>query len=373
MTRVAGGYKTQTRAETVALEAQINTSSVPPAQFMANKRPVATIVVLVFLLLLVWREANAWRHFVWSVFWSNARDVSWTRALAALAMTYAGYALRAARWRVFLRPIKDVPTTRLLGPTLIGYTGLALLGRPGEVVRPFMIARKERLSLSSQIAVLAVERIFDSASAVAIVTSALVLSAKLNHLPYLQQFRRGGLILAGIASFFAVLVLLLCHRGEVFGHLLQRTLAPVSSGLAHWTGDMVRAFSRELKMIRGAKSFVEIVILSIAIWLLSGFSYLETIRAFSGLRSTTLSEALLLLGFGLVGSLAQIPGGGSQQLIVIAALIHVFGVPAELAVSCSILGWLTIFMAPVPVGLLLLRGEHLSLRSLSPTIVSRHQ
>jgi uncharacterized protein (TIRG00374 family) len=338
-------------------------------QFMANKRAIATIVLLAFLLLLIWREASAWRHFNWSVFWNNARNVSWPRALAAIAMTYAGYALRAVRWRVFLRPTREVPTTRLLGPTLIGYTGLALLGRPGELVRPYMIARKEGLSLSSQIAALAVERIFDTASAGALVISAFVLSAKLHHLPYLPQFRRGGLILAGMASFFAVLVLLLSHRGEVFGHFLQRTLAPVSSGLAHRTGDIVRAFSRELNMIRDAKSFVEIVILSIATWLLSGFSYLETIRAFSGLRSTTLAEALLLLGFGLVGSLAQLPGGGSQQLIVIAALMHVFGVPAELAVSCSILGWLTIFMAPVPVGLLLLRGEHLSLRSLSRTSV----
>lgn len=339
---------------------------------MANRRPIAAIVVLIFLLLLVWREANAWRHFDWSAFWKNARDVSWPHALTAITMTYAGYVLRAVRWRVFLRPVKDVPTTRLLRPTLIGYTGLALLGRPGELVRPYMIARKEQLSLSSQVAVLAVERISDSASAVAIVTGALVLSAKLHHLPYLQQFRRGGLIFAGLASLFAVLVLLLCHRGELIGHLLQRTLAPVSVRLAHKMGDMIRAFSRELNMIRGARAFIEIVILSIAIWLLSGFSYLETIRAFSGLRSTTFSEALLLLGFGLVGSLVQIPGGGSQQLIVIAALMHVFGVPAELAVSVSILGWLTIFMAPVPLGLLLLRGEHLSLRSLSPTGVSSH-
>jgi hypothetical protein len=74
---------------------------------------------------------------------------------------------------------------------------------------------------------------------------------------------------------------------------------------------------------------------------------------------------MLLLGFGLLGSLVQLPGGGSQQLIIIAALGNVFGLSAELAVSCSILGWLTIFMAPVPAGLALLRYEGSTLRSLS--------
>ena len=111
---------------------------------MANKRTLATVTILAVLCLLIFREASAWRHFNWSVFWNNARDVSLLHALAAIALTYSGYILRAVRWRIFLRPMKEVRPTRLLGPTLIGYTGLALLGRPGELIRPYLIARKER-------------------------------------------------------------------------------------------------------------------------------------------------------------------------------------------------------------------------------------
>ncbi len=44
---------------------------------------------------------------------------------------------------------------------MIGFTGLALLGRPGELIRPYLIAKQEKLPFSSQIAVWAVERIFD--------------------------------------------------------------------------------------------------------------------------------------------------------------------------------------------------------------------
>ena len=44
---------------------------------------------------------------------------------------------------------------------MIGFTALALLGRPGELIRPYLIARHTNLSFASQVAVWAVERIFD--------------------------------------------------------------------------------------------------------------------------------------------------------------------------------------------------------------------
>ena len=332
---------------------------------MANKRTLATITILAILVLLILHEANSWRHFNWSVFWNNARDVSLAHALMAIAMTYLGYVLRAARWRVFLRPIRTVETRRLLGPTIVGFTGLALLGRPGEFIRPYLIARMEGLSLSSQIATLAVERVFDTASAGVLIMAALVFSPELHSLPHMAQFRKGIVILATLVAAFALFLCLLARHGQVLGHALQTVLSPVSKQVAQRVGQHFRAFSRELNMIQDAKSLVQIIILSLATWLLSGLSYLETIHAFPAARSITFGGAMLLLGFGLLGSLVQLPGGGSQQLIIIAALGNVFGLSAELAVSCSILGWLTIFMAPVPAGLALLRYEGLTLRGLS--------
>ncbi len=71
--------------------------------------------------------------------------------------------MRAMRWRIFLKPLCETTTARLLGPQFIGFTGLALLGRPGEMVRPYLIARKENVTFSSQLAVWLVERIFDMA------------------------------------------------------------------------------------------------------------------------------------------------------------------------------------------------------------------
>jgi glycosyltransferase 2 family protein len=338
-----------------------------PIQFplMPNKRTVATIAILAVLLLLIFREASAWRHFNWSVFWHDARDVSLLHALAAIALTYLGYVLRAMRWRVFLRPLKEVRTTRLLGPTLIGYTGLALLGRPGEFIRPYMIARKEQLSLSSQIAALAVERIFDAVSAGVLIAAVLVFSPELRLLPYLAQFRKGIATLVTLATIFALMLILLARHGQLLSHALQRVLSPVSTKFAQRASQHFHLFSSELKMIRDAKSLAQIVILSFAAWTLSGLSHLETMHAFAGARHITLGGAMLLLGFGILGSIVQLPGGGSQQLIAITVMVKMLGLGAELAMSCTILGWLTIFMAPIPAGLALLRHEGSTLRGLS--------
>jgi glycosyltransferase 2 family protein len=78
------------------------------------------------------------------------------------------------------------------------------------------------------------------------------------------------------------------------------------------------------------------------------------------------SHVLLLMGFSMVGSVAQLPAvGGGSQLAVIAALQLIYGIPPELAVSCGILLWLVTFMACIPVGLALAHREHLSLRKIS--------
>lgn len=331
---------------------------------MDYKRILAATLILTILVLLIAREANSWFHFRWSVFWMNAHDIRWAHVVGALAATYLGFVLRAERWRVLVKSTKTIKTVRLVGPTIVGFAGLALIGRPGEFIRPYLIARKERLSLSSQLATLAVERIFDMFASGIVVASALLFSARLHALPYVAQFERGIAILSALVFAIACSLFILARYGQSFVYGLERILFSFP-GWSQKVSRKLRLLTQELGMIRDAQSLVHIVALSVAVWFVSGLSYLEAVHAFPAAARISLGEALLLLGFGLLGSLVQLPGGGSQQLIVIAALTTVFGFGAELAVSCSIVGWLTIYVAPIPVALLLLRHEGLTLGALS--------
>ena len=109
--------------------------------------------------------------------------MNWLYAFYGLALTYFAYVLRAVRWRIFLKPVRKTTTARLLAPQFVGFAALALLGRAGEMIRPYIIAKKERLTFTSQIAVWGVERIFDM-GAFAVLLALSFLSPDLRALPF---------------------------------------------------------------------------------------------------------------------------------------------------------------------------------------------
>ena len=129
---------------------------------MDKKRIVASLVVFFILAALFYLQYRHWQSFDWGTFWAQTHRIKKVHVLHAIALIYIAYVLRALRWKIFLKPVRPkVKTMELVSPTLIGFTGLALLGRAGEFIRPYLIARRTDLPFSSQLAVWAVERIFD--------------------------------------------------------------------------------------------------------------------------------------------------------------------------------------------------------------------
>ena len=333
-------------------------------------RLFAGISIASILIWMISREAAAWLRFDWGTFYGNAREISVLHASLALALMYASFALRAVRWRVFLESGQPPQLARLFAATVVGFTGLALLGRAGELVRPYVIARQTNSSVTSQMAILALERMFDLAAAAFLIAIAIATSPEVRSLPYLTQFRHAGLLLLGALATAVGLVVILATKGHKLGTVCERMLSLVSDRLARIGGKALSRISADLNRVRGAQSFFLVSALSILVWLAIGIAHFESIHAFASLHSISVADAFLLLGFSLLGTLVSLPGGGAQQVAFAAALIHVFGVPVELAASCTILGWLLLFMAPVPAGLALLRRQHLSLQSVEQSASS---
>src|SRR5271166_6805587 len=140
---------------------------------MNTKRILALGIVLVALCLLIYLQVRTWKNFDWEVFWSRTDHVNPLGLVAGIVFTYLAYVLRAVRWRIFLKPVCKTTTARLLGPQFIGFSALALLGRAGEMIRPYIIAKKERLTFTSQMAVWGVERIFDMGAFVVLLVLSL--------------------------------------------------------------------------------------------------------------------------------------------------------------------------------------------------------
>ena len=344
---------------------------------MSRKNIVATLAVLAVFCGLVYLQIRTWKKFDWHTFWSTTDHVFWPYVLAAVLITYALYVLRAVRWKIFLKPLRETTTARLLGPQFIGFTGLALLGRPGEMIRPYLIARKENVTFSSQFAVWFVERIFDMASvAIMFVVWGFigdplwddVRSSTLYHGRTLHVTVEwsAGLFLAGIVV-LTVAAVVLRFSGEAVANSLYNKLAPRSPKLAHGVKSKILAFTDGLKTIHDLASFAQICLLSIFMWLLVALCYWLVLQSYGGqLAQLGMPSILLLMVVSMFGSLIQLPGvGGGSQLATIALLNNVFHIPNEISVSCGMVLWAATFMSVIPIGLLLARREHLSLRAVA--------
>src|SRR5437868_10709301 len=145
---------------------------------MTKNRILTTAVIVAILGTLVYLQVQHWRSFDWHRF-RQVSHVDPLHILAAVGLVYCTYLLRAVRWKVFLEPIRKARAKDLIAPTFIGFTGLALLGRPGEFIRPYLIAKKEQVPVESQIGVWAVERIFDTGAFTVLLVLDVFFSAKI--------------------------------------------------------------------------------------------------------------------------------------------------------------------------------------------------
>ncbi|HEV2022081.1 MAG TPA: lysylphosphatidylglycerol synthase transmembrane domain-containing protein [Terriglobales bacterium] len=336
---------------------------------MNRTRILLTLAVGAVLAVLVYFQFRAWKEFDWALMFAQVRRTDPLRLLAAVVLIYSVYFLRALRWMILLRPVRAVPARRLLAPTLIGFTGLALLGRPGELIRPYLIARKEGLTLSSQIAVWAVERIFD-VGAVAACLALVVFSGALASIPFFQRYpgalrhlhQLAYLLVAGVLA-GALLAMLARRHGTSLAAALEKRFAPLSPRVAHHVAHRVQAFGEGLNTIHDLRSFLEITGLSLLIWVAIALAYVQVTHAYAELADITVAHVVLLMVSSMTGSLLQLPAvGGGSQLAIIKVLEVVFAVKPELAVGCGIMLWLVTFMSVVPTGLLLAHREHVSLR-----------
>ena len=339
-----------------------------------NKQRVITYgIMLVTLAVLLDLQFRAWRTFDWGKFFSQTRDIAWLHVIYGTALIYLTYAFRAVRWKIFLRPVRrDISSDRLLSPTIIGFTGLALLGRPGELIRPYLIARRLNLNLSSQMAVWTIERIFDLAGFTVLLVAATFLptdlrafagaSLAVDHWLHLATYLLMALV-AGLLS-GAVLV---NYQGAALAAWIERRFSHRAESLGNRIAQRIREFATGLNAIHGPLAFLQLSVISVLMWWLIALAYNEVTHAYGApMQSISATKVLLLLGSSMVGSMLQLPGvGGGSQLATIEALNKIFLVPHEFAVSCGILLWLVSFVSVIPVGLLLAHSERLSLRRLS--------
>ena len=304
-------------------------------------------------------------HFDWTMFWQQLRFVSVGHIVAAIALVYATYWVRAVRWAVFVSPTKKVSAASLLGSQFIGFTAVALFGRLADLTRPYLVARRVGLSLSSQVAVYTIERMFDLGAAAIIFSCALAFTPK--DLPHHDVFVRSGVLSMGATLAIAVFAGAIRVAGGAVAGFARGTVGLVSKSAGESISTKILGFRDGLNALSSVRDFGVVVVLSLAMWGMIGFAYLETAHAFGNtpeLSSLTFSRTMLLMAASIGGSLLQLPIiGWFTQIAVTATAMHTFyGAPIEAATACGAMLLVVTFLCIIPAGFIYSQVEHVSLK-----------
>ena len=308
------------------------------------------------------------RGFDWNLAAAAMARLRWPWLLLSLFMALASYYGRALRWAVFLKPLKARPSIRnLLSATLIGFTAITLFGRPGELVRPYLIAIKERVPVSSQFAAWFLVRIFDLLMALLIFGFALTRAHTSG--AHVGPRLAGVLAVGGrFAAYTAVALLAVLVSLRHFAEPLRRRLVAALRFLPEARflklEKLVNAFVQGVESTRSDGALLLVLIYSVLEWALIAACFECLARSFFG-ASLSFVDVLVLLGFVSFGTVIQIPGiGGGMQVVVIVVLTELFAVRLEVATAFAMLVWIITFVAITPVGLGMALKEGLDWRSL---------
>ncbi len=183
-----------------------------------------SIVLLLFLAYQVYRIDDP------SGLIDELAEANYVYLVPAVAVYFVGVLFRALRWQFLLNPMRRFPLKRLYPVVVIGYAANNLLPmRLGELVRSYYLARQENFSASSALGSVAVERVFDGLTLIALVAVTapwLLLLGEFDWTAGVSQTTATALaviVVLVFGGFLTVFTLLAVWRG--FSDLVERLLA----------------------------------------------------------------------------------------------------------------------------------------------------
>ena len=135
--------------------------------------------------------------------WEDLQHGNYLWLIPSVAVYFLAVLVRTWRWDYLLRPLKRIAIRRLFPVVVIGYMGNNIFPfRIGELLRAYVLKRNEDVSISSSLATIVVERIFDG------LTMLLFVFVALPTVPSLPDSLRYIVIVGGVLFLGALVVFL---------------------------------------------------------------------------------------------------------------------------------------------------------------------
>ena len=271
--------------------------------------------------------------------------------LAVLAMV-ATYLARAVRWCYLLEPLGRVRLGVALRATVMGFAATAILpGRVGEIVRPYVLARRERLSVSAAIGTVVLERLLDLVVILAIFgvsVAAFAPSLGVEAGALLPALYAGAIVAGGFTLGTLGLASVAATNPEAVARGVARVTSILPDGLSQRLARLSHLFSEGLGVIRRPVPLLWAMAWTVFVWV-SITAGIWLVSVAFGVDMPP-SGAGILLVLVVLGVAVPTPAGvGGYHAAFQVGATTLFAAGAESAVGAGLVAHAISFV-PVTIG-----------------------
>ena len=276
-------------------------------------------------------------------FYLAVRNVEWAGVLFVLKGIAPGFLfltilflfgsilIRAFLWKGLMTHKKKISWLSSFESIIIGYMGNNILPlRMGELMRAYVVEKKEGLSKSLVLASIILERLLDLLSLL-FFFSALLLAMPLAEWLVLS----GGLVFVFLVLMIILIYFLASDPGRLSSQMMKLfRYFPV--WISEKAGRMVHSFIEGLALIKGKSQAVKAILLSLLSWFFMTLSFYFCMEAF-GMALPLTAPLLLMVVLNIGVMIPSSPGfiGIFQYLCVVS--LSFFAVSKESALAFSII------------------------------------
>ncbi len=257
----------------------------------------------------------------------------------SLATMFVNLAIRAWRWQYLLEPLGQTTFGNAFRATAVGFAASSILpARAGELIRPYFLARQERMSATGAFATIILERLLDMLTVLVLLASYVFIFGRdldaANTVAFTAVKWAGGTAAAGALVALGILFLLAKDPAKL-GETLTRLGTVLPSSFAGLLGRIAEKFATGLAAIRRPGRLVVALFWSFPLWLTIGLGIWAATVAFR--LNVPFTGSFLLTALLVIGVAVPTPGavGGFHEMFRFGVTMF-FGAPNTAAVGAAI-------------------------------------
>ena len=282
------------------------------------------------------------------------KSANYIYIVPVLLIVYLQLYLRSYRWGIIMESLVKFDQKTLFILSSIGFMAIGLLpARLGEFARPYLVKQKSGTKMSSTMATIIVERVFDLLSLMIIMFAVML---KISLPPVI--FKAGMTMLIVAFSLFLILIFLAIKREfslNKIDFLLSKLPARLEKPLKH----LAHSFIEGLQILPDIKKTMYVCFLSFVIWTVSVMSAYILFFSFDFNLSVINAFAVtVIIALGVM--LPAAPGFVGTYHFAAVLGLSFFGIGKTEALSYSIVLHFLQMMPIIALGLLFLPFQKMS-------------